>query len=154
MLGEKRENWGKKSPFDAKNGKKCAHNFRPDVVVSEFGEEFLDEMRCRKYLLEIFYPEGAKCPNCGKSVPEKSVQRFWENKKMRCPFCGKFYFATSKTVLSAKKLSFRQIYLIALLLGLEVSPIKIAQLVGCDKKIVYYWKNYFVGIEQKLKMEG
>ncbi|MGA1846893.1 hypothetical protein [Deferribacter abyssi] len=154
LLGDRHE-WVDMEKKEIGNGENqtgariAKRTFKPGVVVSEFDVNFLDEGKCRKYLLEIFYPEGARCPICGKLVPEKSVQRFWENKKMKCPYCGKFYFATSKTVLSAKKLSFRQIYLIALFLGLGVNPYKIAELVGCDKKIVYYWRGYFEGLEVK-----
>jgi len=69
--------------------------------------DLLDEQRCREWLLSKVHPFGPSCPGCGGPVVnDRQVASWWAGRRVCCKCCGKYFSATTGTVLNKMGLSF------------------------------------------------
>ena len=114
-------------------------------VRGEFSSSFLDEAECRRWVLGRLHPEGASCPACGRKVSKRCSGKFWNNERISCPGCGKWFNALTGTMLQGIHMDFRTVMLLALFLCMDQPAGVIAGFLGSDKNTVRTWKRRFGG---------
>lgn len=123
--------------------------FKTGDVLDAFDADFLDEERCRSWVMNKLHPDGGHCPRCGADIPDRQMRGFWSCKRMKCGRCGKFFTALTGTFLSGCHLKFREIVLLALLLALEVPDKQIASILHMSAENVRLWRIKFKAMETK-----
>jgi transposase-like protein len=76
------------------------------------------------------------------------LQSFWENKRIKCDRCGKYFTALTNTFLSGCHFDFREIVLLAFLLALGVSDNQIATTLKISDESVRLWRLKFKELEK------
>jgi len=117
--------------------------FTPQEASSAFCAGFLDESTCRRWILSRLHPTGPLCPGCKQTLPDKYQDRFWENERIRCPLCGKWFTALTDTIFQGTHMGFREILLLALFLGLNQPAKYIAEILDIDEETVRLWRCKF-----------
>ncbi len=113
-------------------------------LSEEFNADFLDESVCRRWILKNLHPTDPACPCCSAAIRnEGQLQRFWSGRRLRCQLCGKYFSAFTDTILSGAHIGIRKIVLIALLLDLDVSSRRIADILGINQETVRLWRRRF-----------
>lgn len=116
--------------------------FTVDEAAGEFRADFLDEERVRSWLFRKLNPAGPRCAHCGEGVlPGRAASTFWAGGRVCCKRCGKYFTASTGTMISGAALSEREIFLVALLLGLEVPVAEIAEVLGRTEETVRFWRG-------------
>lgn len=110
-------------------------------VVRVFNANFLDYEFARLWVLKTLHPEGAKCPGCNATVPEKSEGRFYQRERLLCWFCGKYFTALTGTFLSGCHQDFRTVILLAVLVGLGVHNGDISKITGMSEDSIRIWRR-------------
>ena len=114
-------------------------------VVESFGPDFLDRERCREWVLERLHGHDPACPECGGLLDDpRRLARWRANGRIRCGGCGKFYSATTGTFMAGSRLGFRQVVLLALLMGLGLSNAQAAAILGCSAEAARLWRARFI----------
>lgn len=119
--------------------------FTSSEVAGIFGSNFLDEEVCRQWILKRLHPVGAFCPVCGFRLSGRQAARFWQDKPVCCPECGKTFTARTGTILAGKNLSYQEIILMAWLMARNYSNIEIADVIGCNRETVRLWRFQLEG---------
>lgn len=123
--------------------------FFPETAARAISARFLDEHRCRLWILEQLHPAGAKCPSCRRSIDdEKKLKRFWSGGRLCCQHCGKFFSAKSETFLAGCNLDFMTIFMLAVLLSLTDDNTFISKFIGLDPKTVRIWRKKFNSLKR------
>ncbi|MFA5284511.1 MAG: hypothetical protein WC347_02830 [Smithellaceae bacterium] len=122
--------------------------FTPREVFAEFNAEFLDDEKCRQWIIEILHPENKKCPECGEEILNSLLQSFWDGKRIKCWYCGKYFTALTNTFLSGCHLNFQQIVLMSMLIGLGVPDKVIALIIKISAESVRLWRLKFRELEK------
>ena len=61
----------------------------PARVLAEFAPRFFDAKVCTRWLLDIYYPDGPRCPDCNARITSPvTVQRFIQLQRFTCPDCN------------------------------------------------------------------
>jgi transposase-like protein len=115
----------------------------PQRASREFCAGFLDEGACRSWILGQLHREGPRCPECRKGLQEKYHNRFWQNERIRCPLCGKWFTALTDTIFQGTHMGFREILLLAVFLGLNQPAKYIAEILDIDEETVRLWRCKF-----------
>ena len=110
-------------------------------ILDSFGVDFLEEGRCREWIISLLYRDGIVCPGCGIPIKESDLRRFWLGKRIRCYNCEKFFTALTGTFLSGIHLDFRSIVLLLLLIALGLDNTFIARRLNCNPETVRLWKK-------------
>lgn len=114
----------------------------PAAALEGFGPDFLDEVRCREWVIRQLHPAAFSCPGCGEAVTgESRVSKFTGGERLSCASCGKKFNALTGTLLSGSHLGYRKLVLLLWLIGQKFSPVQISGLVGIDPTTVRGWKN-------------
>jgi transposase-like protein len=122
--------------------------FTPVDTLTGFDADFLDEDRCRIWIIKKLYQHQEFCPGCGFDIPGNLLQSFWENKRIKCDRCGKYFTALTNTFLSGCHFDFREIVLLAFLLALGVSDNQIATTLKISDESVRLWRLKFKELEK------
>ena len=121
--------------------------FVPGDVLAVFGADFLDEKLCRDLIMEKLHAPGhvafCLCPGCSAPIPGRTLQSFWECKRIRCDYCGKYFTALTGTFLSGCHFTFREIVLLAVLLAMGVADKQIAATLKISVESVRLWRLKF-----------
>jgi transposase-like protein len=115
----------------------------PQGASMAFCAGFLDEGACRAWILEQLHREGPRCPGCKQTLPDKYHDRFWQNERIRCPLCGKWFTALTDTIFHGTHMGFREIVLLAVFLGLNLPAKYIAGILDIDEETVRLWRCKF-----------
>jgi transposase-like protein len=107
-------------------------------VVLSFIELF-DECACRKLLIDLV--RGPKCRYCGRSIPERHLDRFYSGLEVYCQLCNSKFFAVGGTIISQTKLTYRQILKILVMLDLGFRTKEIANAVNVGTHTIARWKK-------------
>ena len=115
----------------------------PQEASSAFRAGFLDESTCRSWILSRLHPKGPICPGCEHLLHEKYQDRFWQNERIKCPLCGKWFTALTDTIFQGTHMGFREILLLAVFLGLNLPAKYIAGILDIDGETVRLWRCKF-----------
>ena len=118
----------------------------PNIAVGRFDADFLEEDRCRGWILRRLHKE-AKCPRCYGELTEKQAETFWRNERVQCGMCERFFTALTDTIFSGTRMNFREIVLLLVLLGLQHPAKFIASRVHCDVSSVRMWRSKFKSVK-------
>ena len=122
-------------------------------AAAVFGEDCLDEKFCRSWILESLHPGGAMCPHCEERiVSEKVLNSFWLGKRCVCKVCDRTFTATSETFLQGSQLSYRQVFMLAVLSELMDQRLdlqRIAEALNISPDTVRIWRQRFKVINDK-----
>jgi transposase-like protein len=119
--------------------------FSPEDVFRGFNADFLDEGKCRVWIMWLLHRDETICPGCGSPIAERTLQSFWQCKRVRCDSCGKYFTALTDTFLSGCHFHFREIVLLSLLIALGVQDRQIATMLKISTENVRLWKLKFNG---------
>jgi transposase-like protein len=112
--------------------------------------DFLDEAACRQWFLEVLHPGGVRCPGCGASITDDTtLDNFWGGRRCTCKGCARWFSSTSETFLQSSCLTFRQVFLLAVLADIQGEGLdtnRIAAAVGVSANTVRIWKQRFKAI--------
>jgi transposase-like protein len=111
--------------------------------------EYFDEARCRQWFLQRFYPNGCRCPDCGSAVEsERSRATFLELRRFTCSACGNQPRPTKGTILQDSPLTPRDLYLLAILIGLGVEDRDIARSLSVTRETVANWREKIAAFDE------
>jgi transposase-like protein len=123
--------------------------FTPVDAVAFFGMDLIKFGDCARWLVSRLHPKGAKCPCCSVEITDKDrLERFRTMEQIRCRKCGKKFTAKTGTILNETKLEAREIYLLAVLIYLEVSPAHIAAILRVHTDTVRNWQTKFQALAE------
>jgi len=122
--------------------------FTPADVFSAFDADFLDDEKCRQWIIDKLHPGNKKCPECGEEILKSLLQSFWEGKRIRCWHCGKYFTALTGTFLSGCHFDFREIFLLADRLAMGEPDKQIAMKVKASAESVRLWRLRFRVLEK------
>lgn len=109
-----------------------------------FGMDMLKFEDCARWVIARLHPEGAACPRCSAAVSgESRLEKWYQFEQIRCQSCHAKFTAATGTHLNGSKLEIREIYLIAALSALGVSPVKIATTLRVHVDTVSNWQDKF-----------
>jgi transposase-like protein len=131
---------------------KSENNIIPQNVVKAFSAIFLDENRCRQWVMNNLHPDGGGCPECGHKLTEKQKSLFSFGKRVCCKSCSKWFNERTGTLLSGSKMTYAQVFLLAFLLGMGQHNDCIAAAIGCDEETVRLWRLKFRILERQRKL--
>lgn len=121
----------------------------PEEIRRGFGVRFFSEQECDRWFFGRYYPDGARCPECGAEVTsEKSRQNFYALRRFTCSACHRQPRATKGTVLQDSPLSPRELIALCLLLSLGVDLAEVGRLVGYSADTVRAWRDKFVALAE------
>jgi transposase-like protein len=106
--------------------------------------DFLDEAKCRAWLLKKLHPADPVCPGCARAIEDPTrLQRFWRGQRLNCEHCNKFYTALTDTIFSGSHLSFRQLFLLAALSGAGIKDPALAAAINITPESCRLWRKKF-----------
>lgn len=124
------------------DGDKRTGFFTTTEVMQAFGPEFLDETRCREWILKKLHGDVPSCPRCKLKIFD-TPEKFWQGEQIRCEMCGKKFTALSNTFLAGTQFDLREILLLAVLLWYEFSNQEIARVLKVDQETIRIWRHKF-----------
>jgi transposase-like protein len=108
-----------------------------------FSAKLFDEGVCRQWVLGKLHPGGAHCPSCKVLLQDKvTLSNFWQGKRCLCKNCGRWFTAKTCTFLQGTQMEYRQIFLLAVLIGFSengITPERVAQCAGVSSNTVAFW---------------
>lgn len=115
--------------------------FTTTDVLRSLNIDFLDETYCREWILKQLHGDNPACPGCGyhNEIPKN----YWDGKLVRCKLCDKWFTGVTDTFLSAAKLNFREVFLLAVLLGLGQDNQAIANILRVTPETIRRWRRKF-----------
>jgi transposase-like protein len=81
-----------------------------------------------------------RCPRCGEPVADNLLRTFWESRRLCCGKCRKMFTALTGTFLSGCHMTFREIFLLAVLLSFDLADRHIAQIMKMSPENVRLWR--------------
>lgn len=109
--------------------------------------DLLDECACRKLLIDLV--RGPVCRWCGKSIPERHLERFYKGKEVYCQLCNSKFFAVGGTMISQTKLRYKQILKILIMLNLGFRTKEIAQAADVGTNVIPRWRRKLYEFENR-----
>jgi transposase-like protein len=82
------------------------------------------------------------------------MYNFWDCKRIKCGGCGKYFTALTDTFLSGSHMSFREIILLAFLLGLNVADKQIAAVMKMSQENIRLWRHRFEALARAKKISS
>lgn len=114
----------------------------PAAVLDAFNPAWLDADQVRDWLLRRLHPAGPVCPDCGcPRVTKAKLAAFYAGRRLQCTRCGRFYSATSGTLLEGAKITSAQLVLLALCQALDLPIPTTAGLCGVNANTIRFWRN-------------
>lgn len=104
---------------------------------------FVDEALCRRWTLQIFYPNGPHCPYCRSPIADsKCVEKFYAAKSFQCTSCNQWFTSKTGTFLAGSHLEFRQVIIMLFLIEAGLDLTRTARLIGVNHETVRRrWHN-------------
>ena len=113
----------------------------PSAVLDAFNPAWLDADQVRDWLLRRLHPQGPVCPDCGCPPASKAkLAAFYAGRRLQCSQCGRFYSATSGTLLEGAKITPAQLALLALCQALNLPITTTAGLCGVNANTIRFWR--------------
>jgi hypothetical protein len=113
----------------------------PQNVAESFGPDLLDEVACRKKVIEMTRGANPLCPFCGYRFEGRLSARLFDGRKILCPACERRSSPRTGTILEGSTLTNRQVMFVLAMLHWDIPVYTIAAMSGCDHSTVYNWRN-------------
>lgn len=110
-------------------------------VIGDFGPNFLDEARCREWIISRMHSTGYRCPYCGADVPVMAYGRYVKALRIRCTDCRRQFTAFTGTWMSGAKMDPREVVLVAIMIRLGRGASFIARLTGRSVTTISDWSR-------------
>lgn len=124
------------------------YGFTPAEALSAFSARFLDAEACRSWILARLHPAGQACPYCRRPIDDhRRLVRWNAGERIQCADCGRFFTATTGTILAGKHFDPAGVYLLAVLVGLGVDNHHAAAILQCSPETVRLWRHRFEGLQ-------
>jgi len=131
-----------------------ARIFVPADLGRDFGASFLDEAKCRNWIITMIYGDGAaSCPECRAELEGKALLRFWEGRRICCRSCGKYFTALTGTFLAGCHLTFTEVVLLAVFLYFSIPPREVARILRISQETVRLWEIKFQALQKLRRIE-
>ena len=91
-------------------------------------------------LYKLHGTDPPRCPRCGEPVADNLLRTFWESRRLCCGKCRKMFTALTGTFLSGCHMTFRDIFLLAVLLSFDLADRHIAQIMKMSPENVRLWR--------------
>ncbi len=114
------------------------------ATVQEFSANFLDENKCREWLIRKLHREP-RCPRCTARLTEKQTESYFRNERVKCGICKRYFTALTDTIFSGTRMSFKRIVYLLFLIGSGWNSLYIADCVGIDPSAVRFWRRRLKG---------
>jgi len=75
------------------------------IIMLKTLKELLNSQSCLNWLLLKLHPNGIHCYKCRQALPENSIKKFAELRRVQCKACGKRYTAFTGTIMEGAKIS-------------------------------------------------
>lgn len=104
------------------------NGFTYEEAVKNFNAKFLDATCCRVWIIDQLHGSSEKnCPECGAEIQGRPLQNFCSGGRVRCNCCGKFFTALTGTAFSGLHCNYRELFFIAVCLGIGMTNQEIAE---------------------------
>jgi transposase-like protein len=111
-------------------------------AIREFSTDALDADWCRSWVLQHIHGSLAGCPHCDQVIgDERRQETFWRRGRLRCNKCGRYFDAHTGTILAGTSLDYREIYLLAFLLGAGLPVREVSKRLGINESTVRDWRD-------------
>lgn len=114
----------------------------PEEIIKDFNAEFFDFDFCVHYILQKLHPLGVQCPDCKKNITDETIlKNFFARKRCQCKSCKRWFTAMTGTFLQGSQFNAREIILLMLLLGYQISVNEIARVLSIHPDTVKLWQR-------------
>lgn len=128
--------------------------FTPADALAAFSLDMINITNCAGFLVSKLHRDFPACPHCSAPIApvieeqrtpldENRLSRYRLLEQVRCPSCTRKITAATCTIIDGSKLDPREIYLLAVLLGLDIPVRKIADVLHLDPTTVRSWDKKF-----------
>lgn len=124
-----------------------SHDSFPIWAALAFSTAYMDEIYCRKHVIEWLHGGNAACPDCGLRLEGATLSSFWAGKRCHCGRCGRWFTARTDTFLAHAELTYSQVFLLAALIPTDLHPARIADFVGVSADTVRIWIKRFKSLD-------
>lgn len=122
-------------------------HFTPAEAQAAFSPAFMDEARCRQWFIGRLHGNNPVCPCCGLQLLGATFKSFWTGRRCHCPRCGRGFTARTGTFLANAELTYSQVFLMAALIPIGLTPATIAAFVGVSADTVRIWIKRFKSLD-------
>lgn len=140
-------------------GKEGNGVFTPADALAAFGLDMIDTTDCTGWLVSMLHRDFPACPHCSSPIApvieekrtpldENRLSRYRLLEQVRCPACSRKITAATGTMIDGSKLDPREIYLLAVLLGLDIPTRQIADVLHLDPTTVRSWEKKFKALAE------
>ena len=106
--------------------------------------EFMNEVKCREWILNKLHPTGAHCPGCGQVLDDAGrLKNFYNGDRLACRICRKYFTALTGTFFSGAHLDFKGLFLLTALSGCGVPDKIIAEKLDITLQCARSWRIKF-----------
>jgi len=113
-------------------------------VAGVMSPEFLDEEKCRRWILQKLHPAGPCCPRCGAPIiSERVLISWWNLRRVCCKNCGRYFNAAAGTMINSININLRQVFLMAWCFSIGLKATEIADLCQLHADTVKAWRIKF-----------
>jgi len=106
--------------------------------------EFMNEVKCRQWILNKLHPSGAYCPGCAGALSDAGrIKNFYNGDRLSCRTCGKYFTALTGTLFSGAHFDFRGLFLLAALSGSGMHDKVIAEKLNITPESARLWRIKF-----------
>lgn len=126
---------------EEENPAKPLGHFTARQALVYFDPDFFDEAACREWVISRLHPGGPACPGCGLKLDDD--KSFRAGKRCHCGRCGRWFTATTRTILEGTHLDFAQVYALALFIELGIPATRTASMLGISADTVRLWMKKF-----------
>ena len=103
--------------------------------------DFMNQTKCREWILNKLHPAGAFCPGCGGSLDDAvRIKNFYNGDRLSCSICGKYFTALTGTPFSGAHLDFKGLFLLAALAGCGIPDKIIAEKLKITLQSARTWR--------------
>lgn len=111
-----------------------------------FCNRFLHDPSSDEIVTMFLHSHGAACPYCNTRIESaRAIKSFYNFKRSNCKTCGKWFTATTKTILQGCH-NPRAMFLVAVLTPLGVDAAKLGKLLNIHPDSIRQWQKKFRAI--------
>ncbi len=111
------------------------------IIMLKALKELLNSQSCLNWLLLKLHPNGIHCYKCRQALPENSIKKFAELRRVQCKACGKRYTAFTGTIMEGAKISPDDFFLLAFLFTFDLRTKDIVEITRLSRQVIAVWRR-------------